>query len=146
MANRATVSYSWEFSAAHRLMNHTGKCRRLHGHNYGVTIEVEGAIDQETGMVIDFSVLKEVSKQVDENLDHMTLLQNTDPIGEALASIELDDNIVYFLRPPTVEVICAVVRDEVRESLAKAVFPATYPRLTKVTISETETGVASIVL
>ena len=145
MANRATVSYSWEFSAAHRLMNHPGKCRRLHGHNYYVTIEVEGAIDKESGMVIDFSVLKKVSRQVDEVFDHMTILQSSDPLCKLLET-EYFEHIVPSTRPPTVEVMCWLVWDEVKKWLRIHSPATTYPSLTKVTIRETETGVASITL
>lgn len=145
MANRAEVSYSWEFSAAHRLMNHPGKCRRLHGHNYGVTIEVEGALDSETGMVIDFDVLKQCAKQVDEVFDHRTILYVDDPIVKLLQT-DFNDSLLLVPKHPTVEVICELVWDEVRQGLIKYTPTTIYPRLTRVTISETETGVASITL
>ncbi len=145
MANRGTVSYSWEFSAAHRLMNHPGKCRRLHGHNYGVTIEVEGQLDQATGMVIDFDVLKKCAKEVDMMLDHKTLLQEGDPIA-ILLETDFNDSVKLFSLPPTVEVICGLVIFEVKKSLTRHSPATLYPTLTKVTISETETGVASVTL
>lgn len=103
-------------------------------------------MDRETGMVIDFSILKDASRHVDEIMDHMTLLQSTDPVAEALATIQLEGDIVFFSVPPTVEAICVLVGEEIKIALSKYSPATTYPRLTKVIIKETETGVASITL
>jgi len=35
-----------------------GKCKNLHGHTWGVNFEVEGNVDDVTGMVVNFSDLK----------------------------------------------------------------------------------------
>ena len=62
------------FEAAHRLPNHPGKCARLHGHGYKVDITVEGPVDPITGMVMDFSDLKQiVNGSAIDLLDHYTL-------------------------------------------------------------------------
>ena len=61
------------FSAAHRLVGSGGKCESLHGHNFGVELEVEGRKLDDTGMMIDFGVLKGILNSVLESLDHSDL-------------------------------------------------------------------------
>jgi 6-pyruvoyltetrahydropterin/6-carboxytetrahydropterin synthase len=61
------------FSAAHRLVGSGGKCESLHGHNFKVELEVEGRQLDDTGMVVDFAVLKGTLKCVLDNLDHSDL-------------------------------------------------------------------------
>ena len=61
------------FAAAHRLAGSGGKCESLHGHNFGVTLEVAGDHLDETGMLMDFGDLKKVLKTVLAQLDHTDL-------------------------------------------------------------------------
>jgi 6-pyruvoyltetrahydropterin/6-carboxytetrahydropterin synthase len=62
------------FEAAHFIWNHPGKCRRLHGHSYKLFVSLEGKVNPETGMIIDFSDLsKIVQEKVILNLDHKLL-------------------------------------------------------------------------
>jgi 6-pyruvoyltetrahydropterin/6-carboxytetrahydropterin synthase len=49
-------------------------CERMHGHNYRVAVMVEGELDQSTGFVIDFAVLKRVVRSAIEPLDHRVLV------------------------------------------------------------------------
>lgn len=60
------------FSAAH-FISFLGKCERLHGHNYGVTVVLEGDLTRE-GLVFDFVELKKVAREVCDSLDHRFLL------------------------------------------------------------------------
>jgi 6-pyruvoyltetrahydropterin/6-carboxytetrahydropterin synthase len=81
------------FEAAHKLPNHTGKCFRLHGHTFRMTVYVQGETLQssgpETGMVTDYAVIKGLVKPIlDVHLDHHYLNETTglkDPTSEALA-------------------------------------------------------------
>lgn len=66
---------------SHRLMNHKGLCRNLHGHSYKweVTISKMGELDEMTGMLIDFHDIKDLLKEfIDEPFDHATVLSNQD--------------------------------------------------------------------
>jgi len=78
------------FEAAHRLPHVPAghKCARLHGHSFRVEVHVEGDVDPETGMVIDFADLKAAFAPLHERLDHHYLnevdgLEN--PTSENLA-------------------------------------------------------------
>lgn len=62
------------FSAAHYLPDYVGKCKQLHGHTYFLDVLVEGEINPDTGMVIDFYDLKHiVESKVISKLDHKLL-------------------------------------------------------------------------
>lgn len=61
------------FCAAHHLRDYDGKCANLHGHNYRVEITVAGERLDETGMLIDFAVLKAVCDEVLDRFDHAYL-------------------------------------------------------------------------
>jgi 6-pyruvoyltetrahydropterin/6-carboxytetrahydropterin synthase len=62
-----------DFSAAHIVRGHQGKCARLHGHNWKVHVEVECRSLNEIGMGIDFSDLKKIVHEVIDPLDHQFL-------------------------------------------------------------------------
>jgi len=81
-----TVGRVAHFNAAHRLYRpdwdevHNreifGKCSlpHFHGHNYEVQVEVTGAVDPETGMVMDLKHLSDLIRDyVTEVLDHRNL-------------------------------------------------------------------------
>lgn len=66
-----------EFAAAHTLTYHDGGCANLHGHNYRVEVTLIGnaqvphVLNPESGMIIDFSRLKDLYKEhVHAKLDH----------------------------------------------------------------------------
>jgi 6-pyruvoyltetrahydropterin/6-carboxytetrahydropterin synthase len=74
------VSREIEFCYGHRLLNHAGKCRHLHGHSGRAVITLESAALDECGMVADFAELKRVvGGWIDERLDHRMILQRSDP-------------------------------------------------------------------
>ena len=66
------------FSAAHFITFGGNVCERLHGHNYRVTAEVEGPLD-ENQYVVDFLALRDALKAVTAQLDHFMLLPTEHP-------------------------------------------------------------------
>ncbi|MGA2733372.1 MAG: 6-carboxytetrahydropterin synthase [Syntrophobacteraceae bacterium] len=60
------------FSAAH-FISFLGKCERLHGHNYGVSVVLEGNLSRE-GLVFDFVEIKKIVREICDSLDHRFLL------------------------------------------------------------------------
>jgi len=60
------------FSASH-FISYMGKCERLHGHNYGVSVTLEGELTPDA-YVFDFVILKRIARQVCDELDHHFLL------------------------------------------------------------------------
>ena len=59
------------FSAAHFIPGHT-KCKRLHGHDYALIIEVYGT--PVNGMIADFGEIKRKAREAIAPLDHRLLL------------------------------------------------------------------------
>ena len=64
----------FQFNAAHRLPFYEGPCFHTHGHNYKLLVFIEGPVDPETGISIDFTKVKElVSEHVLDGIDHNDL-------------------------------------------------------------------------
>ncbi len=61
-----------KFNAAH-FIAYKGFREALHGHNYHVSVEVEGVLGPQ-GYVLDFGVVKRVAKRVCSRLDEKTLV------------------------------------------------------------------------
>ena len=61
------------FSAAHFITFAGNICERLHGHNYRVSCEIRGPLD-ENHYVIDFIALRDALKTIVDRLDHHMLL------------------------------------------------------------------------
>jgi 6-pyruvoyltetrahydropterin/6-carboxytetrahydropterin synthase len=125
---KAYFGRRYTLSASHRLHSDAlsaaenaaayGKCNNPHGHghNYVIEVLVGGAIDSETGMVLNLAALDEtVQKRVMERFDHTNL--------------NLDS--VFQNRVPTTENFCRAVF----ELLDGAVEPA---KLVQVRVEETE--------
>jgi 6-pyruvoyltetrahydropterin/6-carboxytetrahydropterin synthase len=125
---KAYFGRRYMLSASHRLHSNAltaeenqaayGKCNNPHGHghNYVVEVLVGGAVDAETGMVLNLAALDEmVQKRVMERFDHTNL--NLDPL--------------FVNRVPTTENLCRAVF----ELLDGAVGPA---KLEQVRVEETE--------
>jgi 6-pyruvoyltetrahydropterin/6-carboxytetrahydropterin synthase len=124
----ASFGRRYTISASHRL--HTdalsadenratyGKCNNPHGHghNYVVEVLITGAVDAETGMVVDMAALDDVVRShVVDRFDHANL--NLDPL--------------FVNRVPTTENLCRVVF-----TLLKDALPA--GKLERVRVEETE--------
>ena len=69
------------FASAHFITFRGHQCESLHGHNYRVGVAVEGSVDAETFFVLDFSVLKQITRQLVDEIDHKVLLP--DPESQA---------------------------------------------------------------
>lgn len=74
------------FSAAH-FITYTGKCERLHGHNYRALVELEGDLGKDK-LVFDFTTLKRLTREICQRLDHRFLLPMNNPHFELIASLE----------------------------------------------------------
>ncbi len=64
---------------AHRLANHSGHCRKIHGHNWSVEFEFSATERDTCGFVIDFGSLSVVKSWLMERFDHALLIEASDP-------------------------------------------------------------------
>lgn len=114
-----------EFSAAHYLRGYQGKCENPHGHNFGVEVSVRGArLDPDTGMLLDFGIIKKCLRHVLEKLDHTEL-----------------NSIPHFGGiNPSSENLALYIGANMRKALRECGDPQTaHVRLHKVTVSEKAT-------
>src|SRR5215213_11538615 len=65
------------FSAAH-FITFAGNCERLHGHNYHVSAEIAGQLD-ENHLVVDFLQVRAKLLEITTELDHHVLLPTQHP-------------------------------------------------------------------
>lgn len=111
---------SFAFEASHVLTGHNGKCARLHGHSYVMTLVLRGARLQRSGpqrnMLADFCDISAAAKKIiASHLDHHHLNE----------TLQTDS--------PTAEFIARWV--------FRALAPALGPRLVEVELRETATAV-----
>src|SRR5947209_9670133 len=66
-----------KFSAAH-FITFGGKCERLHGHNYGVLVEMEGTLNEDK-LIFDFTIIKKLTREICQRLNHRFLLPMHNP-------------------------------------------------------------------
>jgi len=118
------VSRKAHFNAAHRLYrkdwNATknkaifGKCSNpnFHGHNYELIVSVSGAIDEETGFVMDMKVLSDLIKaEIEDAFDHKNLnievpeFKELNPTAENMAVVIWNKLRVHIKETLTLEVV-----------------------------------------
>jgi 6-pyruvoyltetrahydropterin/6-carboxytetrahydropterin synthase len=119
------------FSCAHWLIFSGGDCEAVHGHNYRVSIELEGALAP-VGYVFDFVTLKRMARAICDRLSHHVLLPAENPeleirrtggtleaaYGDRRYAFPADDVILLPLRNTTAELIAGFFVAELRRELA----------------------------
>lgn len=103
-----TITKEVYFCYGHRLMNHPGKCRHLHGHSVKAAISIGRASLNEQGMVCDFADIRDhIEAFIDEHLDHNMLLHKDDPIIPVL--LENKERFLALDEHPTAEVLSKMI-------------------------------------
>ena len=99
-----------DFCYGHRLLDHDGVCKHLHGHNAVAEVELRTAQLDDRNMVCDFGEIKRVVKAwIDEELDHKMLLRHDDPLVKPLQQF---GEPVYLLESnPTAERLARLIYD-----------------------------------
>jgi len=104
------VRCEFEFSYGHRLLQHAGRCRHLHGHNARVVVVLEAERIDSAAMVADFSEVKKLlSDWVGQNLDHRMILQRGDPAVGPLSA--LGEPLFLTEQSPTAELLAKLIYD-----------------------------------
>jgi 6-pyruvoyltetrahydropterin/6-carboxytetrahydropterin synthase len=105
-----SVTREITFCYGHRLLEHSGKCRHLHGHNGRAVITLAAPTLDALGMVMDFGKLKRVvGGWIDEALDHKMLLHRDDPALPVL--LRLGEPVHVLDVNPTAENIARLIFD-----------------------------------
>ncbi len=67
------------FAAAHFITFGGDICERLHGHNYRVSVELAGPLDQNS-YVVDFIAARDELRAITDQLDHRVILPDSHPL------------------------------------------------------------------
>lgn len=139
----------FNFASAHFLIFANGKREALHGHNYQVSVAVEGDLDR-AGVVLDFITFKPLVKGVCDALDHHTLIQAGNPllgIRQRRRDVEIvykdqhlilprRDVILLPIANTSTELLAEYVAKKIRQRTLKK-FPGAKLRLIEVRVEET---------
>ncbi|MEQ1557545.1 MAG: 6-carboxytetrahydropterin synthase [Methyloglobulus sp.] len=110
-----TITKDVYFCYGHRLMNHQGKCRHLHGHSVKAAISIEREELDDQGMVCDFAAIRDcVEAYIDEHLDHNLLLHKHDPLIPALKAN--NERFWALDEHPTAEVLSKMIYQYLKET------------------------------
>jgi len=88
------------FSSSHVIPEYE-KCGRLHGHTYAVHTKIWGQKD-ESGILVDFSVVKNILREIAKDLDHRVLIPNRYKgvkVDDAENRVELKNNGKKYVFP-----------------------------------------------
>jgi len=115
------VERTFHFDAAHRLMNHAGKCCLLHGHTYRLDVILVESLPRvpfevNDCMIMDFGEIdKRVRGWLDKSWDHGVILN------------EKDEELVKFLRP--LSRVCTLPGDPTAERMVGALVSVHLPKM-----------------
>jgi 6-pyruvoyltetrahydropterin/6-carboxytetrahydropterin synthase len=138
----------FNFASAHFLIFADGEREPLHGHNYQVSVTMEGELDR-AGVVLDFITFKPVVKRICDGLDHRTLIQTASPtiqVRERSEEIEVryrkqkiilprQDVILLPLVNTSTELLAEHIAEQIRRQVRRK-FPHTRLRLIEVGVEE----------
>lgn len=112
------LSKKFRFETAHRLAKgYVGKCSHLHGHSWNGEITVICTELDDQGMAIDYKDIGVFCKQIEDILDHKTILhEGDDKLIEALVGIGSD--VVILKENPTSEVIAKYIYEKFEAHVA----------------------------
>lgn len=104
-----SITRRLEFDSGHRIPNHDGQCRHLHGHRYAIEVTLSGEVADhpgkaDDGMVLDFGDIKRLTNQyVVEPWDHAFLVAKEDEKLVAFLASLPNHKTVIMDHVPTVE-------------------------------------------
>jgi 6-pyruvoyltetrahydropterin/6-carboxytetrahydropterin synthase len=122
------------FASAHFITFRGHQCESLHGHNYRVGVAVEGSVDKECLFVLDFSVLKQITRCLVDEIDHKVLLPALNPklgyreegerlavdyFGEPTYVFPKSDCAMLPIQNSTAEMLAQYLGSRVRDELAR---------------------------
>lgn len=120
-----SITRRLEFDSGHRIPNHDGQCKHLHGHRYALEVTLTGEVAHhpgkaDDGMVLDFGDIKRLTNQYVVDLwDHAFLVAKEDEGLVAFLATLPNHKTVVMEHVPTVE------------NLAKAAFAILQPIFSK---------------
>jgi 6-pyruvoyltetrahydropterin/6-carboxytetrahydropterin synthase len=138
----------FNFASAHFLIFADGEREPLHGHNYQVSVAMEGELDR-AGVVLDFITFKPLVKRICDGLDHRTLIQTASDaiqVRERAEHVEVrygkqrlilprHDVILLPLANTSTELLAEHIAEQIRRQVRRK-FPRTKIRFMEVGVEE----------
>uniref|UniRef100_A0A7V2ZHK4 6-carboxy-5,6,7,8-tetrahydropterin synthase n=1 Tax=Ignavibacterium album TaxID=591197 RepID=A0A7V2ZHK4_9BACT len=104
--------FRWEMG--HRLPEHFGLCKNIHGHSYKMIVEFEGELNKDQ-MVIDYYDVEKIINPIIQKLDHAFMVNDNDKtVLEFLEKMNSKKVVVDF--DATAENICKYLLNEISKS------------------------------
>ena len=104
--------FRWEMG--HRLPEHFGQCKNIHGHSYKMLVELDGELDKQ-GMIIDYYEIEKIINPIIEKLDHAFMVYKEDIVVlEFLEKMNSKKVVVDF--QSTAENICLYMLNEIEKA------------------------------
>lgn len=104
--------FRWEMG--HRLPEHFGLCKNIHGHSYKMLVKFEGELNKDQ-MVIDYYDVEKIINPIIQKLDHAFMVNHNDKIViEFLEKMNSKKVVVDF--DATAENICKYLLNEISKS------------------------------
>ena len=109
---KVAKEFRWEMG--HRLPEHFGLCKNIHGHSYKMIVEFEGEINEQ-GMVIDYYDVEKIINPIIKKLDHAFMVSRDDKVVlEFLNKMNSKKVVIDF--ESTAENICNYLLGEIRKT------------------------------
>lgn len=138
----------FNFASAHFLIFADGEREPLHGHNYQVSVSIEGELDR-AGVILDFISFKPMVKRICDRLDHRTLIQAESPairVRERAEEVEVryggqriilprNDVLLLPLANTSTELLAEHVAGQIRGQVRRK-FPGARLRMIDVGVEE----------
>ena len=104
--------FRWEMG--HRLPEHFGQCKNIHGHSYKMLVEFDGELNKDE-MVIDYYDVEKIINPIIAKLDHAFMVNKDDKI--VLGFLEkMNSKKVVVDFQSTAENICSYLLNEIRQA------------------------------
>jgi len=133
MSERYTVRVTKDylvFCSGHFITYRGSECERLHGHNYRVAVEVDAGLDA-NHYVFDFIALKNLMRELTDELDHRMLIPTRSKLiaaEERAGSVRLrfrdkewvfpeDDCVLLPIENTTAELLAGYLAGRLRDEL-----------------------------
>jgi len=107
--NKIRVTKEFHFEMAHALYGYDGPCKNIHGHSYKLSVSIIGEITEQenspkNGMVVDFTVIKDIVKtNIIDLYDHSLVLNGKSPHGKLIDEKKMFGKIILVDYQPTCE-------------------------------------------
>ena len=126
-----TISTKSSFDSAHFLSGYQGKCSNIHGHRWTVSIEIGQELletdNEQRGMIVDFSKIKNDLKNITETMDHCLIIENGTLKQNTLEALEGEEfKIVQVEFRPTAENFSKYFYDEIKKLGYKVISATVY--------------------